>query len=557
MSKRKAAAGVCLGMLILCLALPAAVSVARAQDAAPLEIRAAKAWEFSGDDGKTWGADPPAVPGGKLGTLLARTRFDVADPSAARFWALTHALPPRMNLSYSLNGAELAVPLAGMYYRTIPAIPAKRFRRGKNELLARIRIDNRPPRHLPDRVMEDFVLMPPRGLPTLAGQKLEFRTGPILGAFGDDFFSVAIRTSVPVPVKLTATETAWVPNRRPSRRPVKELTSPAALIHRFRVPKDGRACRVTYRLEAALGEEKVATPVRTVSLPVFGPRARPKGELRFVIMGDSRSRTDDWGRSAAAVLKERPEFVVFLGDMNDHGTNDWEWDQHYLGPQSARDLLATIPLYTVPGNHEENAPLYRQLFQAPGLDDTWRAWAKEFESVLIIGIDGQWHQEHKKTYRRIDETLAKSKAKFIFLATHYPAYSSAGNGELDSKTGEPRHWSYQMGRTVIASMLLKHNATGFFAAHEHHYERSELPGGLPQIIAGTAGAPRSGRSRDAKRRNPYAKVFARSLNYCVMEVKGDTCRMTAKAPNGRVLDTITWRARRAGEGVKKPEGGRP
>ncbi len=544
MNKRTTVTALCLWALVLCLASPAALSAARAQDAAPPRIQASKAWEFSGDDGKTWAADPPAVPGGKLAVLLARASFDVADPSAARFWALSHALPPRMDLSYSLNGAEVAAPLARMYYRTIPAIPAARLRRGKNEVLARIRIDNRPPPRDPNRVMADVDLGPPRQLPTLAGQTLELKTGPILGAFGDDFFSVTIRTSVPAPVKLTAAETDWVTNWRPARQPVRELTSPAALIHRFRVPKDRRACRVTYRLEAALGDEKIAVPARAVSLPVFGFKARLDGELRFVIMGDTRSLTNDWGRSAAAVLKEKPEFVVFMGDMNDHGTNDWEWDEHYLAPQSARDLLATIPLYTVPGNHEENAPLYRQLFQAPGLDDTWRAWAKEIGSVLIIGIDGQWHQAYKKTYRRLDETLAKSKAKFIFLVTHYPAYSSAGNGKLDDETGEPRHWSYQMGRKVILPMLRKHKATAFFAAHEHHYERSELPGGLPQIIAGTAGAPRSGRSTDAKRQNPYAKVFARSLNYCVIEVKGDACKMTAKAPNGTVLDTLTWPARK-------------
>ena len=530
-------------VLVLCLALPAAMSLARAQDAAPPQVQAGKAWEFSGDDGKTWAADPPAVPGGTLGVLLARASFDIADPAAARFWALSHALPPRMDLSYSLNGAEVAAPLPGMYYRTIPAIPAARLRRGRNEVLARIRIDNRPPRRDPNRVMADVDLRPPRQLPTLTGQTLAFKTGPILGAFEDDSFSVTIRTSVPAPVKLTATETDWVTNWRPARQPVREVTSPAALIHRFRVPKDAGACRVTYRLEAELGREKVATATRAVSLPVFGYKARLDGELRFVIMGDTRSRTDDWGRTAAAVLKEKPEFVVFMGDMNDHGTNDWEWDQHYLAPQSARDLLATIPLYTVPGNHEEGAPLYRELFQAPGLDDTWRAWAKEIGSVLIIGIDGQWHRAYKKTYQRIDETLAASKAKFIFFVTHYPAYSSAGNGKLDS-AGKPRHWSYQMGREVILPMLRKHKATAFFAAHEHHYERSDIPGGPPQIIAGTAGAPRSGRSRDAKRQNPYAKVFARSLNYCVIEVKGDTCKMTAKAPNGTVLDTLTWRARK-------------
>jgi hypothetical protein len=139
--------------------------------------------------------------------------------------------------------------------------------------------------------------------------------------------------------------------------------------------------------------------------------------------------------------------------------------------------------------------------------------------------------------------MAASKAKFIFLATHYPGWSSAGNGELDSR-GRPTHWGYRNIRGTVVPLLRKHKACAYLAAHEHHYERSDLPGGLYQIIAAGAGAPRSGREPEAARQNPHAKVFAKSLNFCVFETEGDACTMKALAPDGKVLDTLTWQARK-------------
>jgi len=260
-------------------------------------------------------------------------------------------------------------------------------------------------------------------------------------------------------------------------------------------------------------------------------------------MGDSRSRTDAWAKVAAAAHKEKPAFVVFTGDMCDSGPNDWQWDEHYFAPAAAKKLLATVPFMPIKGNHEEDAAAFTELFYTSSADGRAEHWAMTVGPVLVIGINGQWHAAYRRTYQWVDKTLAGSKAKFILLATHYPAYSSSGNGKLDSR-GRPRHWAYQTGRKVIIPMLTKYKAAAMVCAHEHHYERSDLPGGLRQIIAGSCGAPTSSRSRYAARQNPYAKVFVQTTNYALFEAAGATCVFTAKDATGKVLDTLTFKARK-------------
>ncbi|KKK69849.1 hypothetical protein LCGC14_2929910, partial [marine sediment metagenome] len=265
------------------------------------------------------------------------------------------------------------------------------------------------------------------------------------------------------------------------------------------------------------------------------------GRMRFIVAGDSRSNTHDWATVSAAILAEKPDLLVFNGDMNDNGTSDWEWDTHFMGPASAKKLLATVPFYPIWGNHEGNASIMGKFFHTPSPTGAGKNWAQQIGSVQFVGLDGR--PSHRwRNNRWIDKTLAASKGKFIVFCSHYPAYSSCGNGELDSR-GQPEDSGYRIARKTILPLLRKYKAAAFMVAHEHCYERSDLPGGLTQIIAAGAGAPRSRLSDDAKAQNPYSKVFARSLHYELFEVDGDRLSFTAKAPDGKVIDRVSWQAR--------------
>ena len=63
------------------------------------------------------------------------------------------------------------------------------------------------------------------------------------------------------------------------------------------------------------------------------------------------------------------------------------------------------------------------------------------------------------------------------------------------------------------------------------------------IISGGAGAPRYSKVENAEKQNPHLKAFAAELHYCLFEIDGDTCTMTALRADGTMIDTRTWSAR--------------
>ena len=180
-----------------------------------------------------------------------------------------------------------------------------------------------------------------------AADELRIQTGPILGAFDADWFTVTCRTNAEAPVKVALAATDAEPEKVVAE-------SAAAMIHRLKVPRAAGAAR-GYVLIA--GDNALRAPLAA-------PAPIAKGEeFTFVAMGDSRTYPKHWAAVAAAALKARPRFVLFTGDMVAHGLDDASWDRDFFGP--AQELFAATPLYCVMGNHEENgAALRRDLLQS-------------------------------------------------------------------------------------------------------------------------------------------------------------------------------------------------
>ena len=511
---------------------PGPAPEARAE--APKNLLAGAKWEYSTDRGETWAPRPPIVRGGRVAVIYARTGFRVADASTFATLELTHGVPAGQRMHFFLNGQRVPVPLKGMRYKTIHAVPPKLLKRGANELTAKIGFDNRPPESKPDLVMPDAKVALATDLAALEDRHLRIHSGPVLGAVGRDYFTVTCRTNMPARVTLTVD---GVPK---SRIKLRRLISAPGLRHRFRVDKlDPRpGDKWFYRLTAFHGRH-------TVTTKRYAAKLQPAGDvLRFVALGDSRTNRNDWRRVALVTLKADPDLVVFSGDMLGRGRNDWEWDEHYFS--AAREFFARIPCYAVIGNHEEKAPLYPQLFYTPGKDGLAKNWSQLINGVLLIGIEGRddW-TAGSKNVKWLSRTLeAGAKARFIFFFSHYPAWSSANHGRLDERTGRPRERETREARAVLMPLLRKHRATAYVCGHDHVYERSEPPGGPTHIISGGAGAPRGGKAPTAAVQNPHSKVFTGRLHYCVVEVAGDTATLKATMLNGKVFDTRVWKARK-------------
>lgn len=500
----------------------------------PVDLLAGAKWQYS-VDGKNWTKKLYSVSVGKKKTVLGKLRFVVQDTSQYTCLELAKF---NTRQRYYLNGTRLTGPLKKMRYKTFGAILAKLLRKGSNTLTTRQTVHNKKPKKGMGK---------PRAVrfkPILRGMKpehLKFDIKPILGAFGPDYFTVTCRTNIPASVTVDIRETTECLRVDKFRYDLSRVEFPDGLIHRFRVKVKRGAISYNYQIKVTCQ----GRAYRTISGKVTIPPSDSKN-LRFVAMGDSRTYPKAWKKVAAAVLRDKPAFVVFSGDMVTTGWKDWHWVEQFCAP--ARELLATIPFYAVIGNHEQKAPLYYGLFYTPyspknkvGLGVNW---FQQIGPVLLIGIEGTAKfAPESENYKWLNGVLSESKAKFIFLFNHYPAWSSGHHGRLNKK-GLPRERTSQVAQKYIVPLLNKHNATAYINGHDHMYERSEHPDGLTMITSGGAGAPLYRKTKNAAAQNPYSKVFASKHHYCLIEVSGDTCTMKAVTPAGKVIDTRKWKARK-------------
>ena len=526
-----------LATAVLVLVFSATIVPAAAPTTQPVDLLKGATWKWTAEQPSTQPATSPAASRPATPShWTGEAEFQVAYPPRYASLDLLHRMNPQYKMRFTLNGHEIRPPLEGMLYKAIPGIDASWLVEGRNVLTTRI--TSTPPARAgrsPQSSTKDAEFQPPKmKLLALQPTDLEIITGPVLGISEDRKLAVTCRTNMLARVTLSAEGT--VPGRVRTAKKIKS-TSPAGLFHHFTL--EGISPRsLRYELEARTpdggGSAKLGPWTTTAQSQA--------GRLRFVALGDNRSNPDKWAAVAAAALAAKPDLVVHTGDLVSQGRLDWYWADQFFNP--AKELLATAPFYPVIGNHEGEAPLYYELF--PFLSPQARPayWRQAVDGVLLIGIDGEadWSAGGDNA-KWLEESLAGSKARFIFLITHYPAWSSSQHGRLEANSDKPAERPVRQAREVIMPLLAKYHATAMIAGHDHNYQRSEPPEGVTVIVTGGAGAPLYKESAEASRQNPYSKTFADVLNYCVFTVDGGVCTMQALTPDGKVLDTRTWTQR--------------
>ncbi|MDP7637228.1 MAG: metallophosphoesterase [Phycisphaerae bacterium] len=504
----------------------APVTAQNAKIAPPRDLLKGAGWQFSVDGGQ-FSDELPLVAADKSARITARSDFNVP---ATRLFKLGDRLPYgsltiRHDLpspAITLNSGRVTGPLKGMFYNTIPGIDPKRIHTGKNRIMVSWVVGKSRRKDTKPRSVDVPIIL----LLALQEEHLAFQTHPIVGACGKNFFSVTCRTNMLAEASLTVTD---------ANGKEFHMNSPSGLIHRFRVDGLTGGWR-RYALRAGKGTYQIEMTARA---------RRPGKGFRFVAAGDSRTCPDRWKKIAEGIARVGPELILFSGDLVADGRNDIQWDRDFFGP--ARGLLSRTPFYPVIGNHERDCPLFKEIFYTPSRDGRASNWTQSIGPVLLIGIDGRqdWSKDSKNV-EWLEKQLKDAEAEFIFMLTHYPAWTSSGHGRL-GKDGRPGELPIRQGQDVLMPLLKRYRATALIAGHDHCYERSEVENGVTMITTGGAGAPLYKKSKDARKQNPYSKVFYSKLHFCVFDVSeaGDLCTMRAIDMEGKVLDVRRWKGRSA------------
>ncbi|MCE9547713.1 MAG: hypothetical protein K8T25_19760 [Planctomycetia bacterium] len=469
------------------------------------------AWQYSNDGGQTFSDKPhPAPPpgpdprsaGGKSYPFVWKGTFELADPAktaglwvrmfeehtggnaprasicngdlvaaSGGYWKDLGFCPTLLDAAITLNGKEVPIAHGPIVQFWVPLIGE--FQKGENTVELRGNVytywggaaytgkANGPVMALDARVI------------SAEPQPCEIFNGPLLGDFGDGYFTLACRTQLPAELTVEA-KPVEANSAEPAGAAVTAV-SKLGIWHRVKVEVPKGTRQISYTLSAKVGPHVTKRGPFTLTLP--------GKQYRFAAFGHALQQPgndEPWGANSKQVHKAQPSFVVNTGNLMEQESWSFQWDKAYAGP--AAELLASVPTLTTPCNHDFTG-IFNELHYTPAADGYSHNWTKVVGPVRFIGIDGNqdWPAGGENA-KWLEEVLKAAKEKYIIVLAGYPGYTSG----INSKRFFPVHLQ---ARDVVLPLLGKYNATLMLSSWDPTYERIEpTPDkGVTQIVTGCIG----------------------------------------------------------------------
>lgn len=259
----------------------------------------------------------------------------------------------------------------------------------------------------------------------------------------------------------------------------------------------------------------------------------------FALVGDSQysSRSPEaWGHIAQRVWQDRPNFVIHAGDLVDVGTRKTDWTNHFF--PNGEVIMSRYPMYTVLGNHEQDADYYYDYMANPAPE---YYYTFHYGNAQFFMIDTNRDvAEGSEQYDWLEWQLAKSKAKWKFVVHHHPPYSSEENDHGDTYIGAS---SYGTHARNLVPLYERYEVDFCLFGHTHVYERSwplkegmiNKQNGVVYINSGGAGG---GLEDFDPVRSWFTKELQQGHHYCTFAIHGDELVFKAIDIEGRMFDTF-------------------
>ncbi len=246
--------------------------------------------------------------------------------------------------------------------------------------------------------------------------------------------------------------------------------------------------------------------------------------FRFVAYGDSRTYADDHAAVVRAIIASSPRFVLHTGDFVTEGTSAANWQREFFDP--AQPLLRNTCLFPSLGNHEGHSVHYFDLFSTPsggGIGGAqWYSFDYGTAHFVCLDTDADYSPGSAQHSWLVSD-LEANDVEWIFVFTHYPAYSSGPHGG----TAGVQTW--------LVPLFEQYGVDMVFTGHDHLYERS-YKDGVHYITTGGGGANLYPCYATP---NPYSEYCVSAHHHCTIDVSGLSAVMKARYNDGTVFDEVT------------------
>ncbi len=302
---------------------------------------------------------------------------------------------------------------------------------------------------------------------------------------------------------------------------------------------DGLKPDTPYHYEVKLGN----TPVGSGD---FRTWAAHSTRLTFFVIGDFGNGSNVQYRVADAMAKEFERrrgsadpvrFVITTGDnvyadvnllfaVRNSGDKDEDWERKFFQPY--KTLLASIPFYPSPGNHDGNSsesrrdlPTYLDNFFFPGNQPArWYRFSygdlAEFFSLdttdnTETGPPQPAYLRDGAEFRWMSAAMPTSKALWKIPYFHHPPFNAG-----------PRHLPYLHQLEPWLELFQRCGVKVVFNGHEHNFQFSEvgnLSRGIEFVISGAGGELRGGNVSQSMMKS-YIDGWSAQNHFLVVEIDG-------------------------------------
>lgn len=303
-------------------------------------------------------------------------------------------------------------------------------------------------------------------------------------------------------------------------------------VHTARLDGLRPATPYFFRVELPDGSSTDVSSFQTAPLPTDTERP-----VAFAVVGDSQNNPGVWGPLSREIWSQRPDFFVHAGDLVGTGQNTLEWRDEFFGP--AADLLQRVPMFSVLGNHENDAVNYYRYTATPTTDFRYAVrWGPAALYMLDSNRDCTVGSEQ---YEWLEWSLASCDAPWRFVVLHHPPVTSDENDYGDTyKALSPRG----DGRVSdLIPLFERYGVDAVFFGHIHSYERSwplregkvDHGRGVTYLQVGGAG----GRlEQAAPTRSWFTAALRSDHHYLMVTLASHRLEMNAFDQQGRRFDHL-------------------
>lgn len=245
--------------------------------------------------------------------------------------------------------------------------------------------------------------------------------------------------------------------------------------------------------------------------------------VRFVVLGDSGS-----GDERQYAVLEQIETVPFdlmlhTGDVAYESGKLRELESNFFDVYDG--LLSSIPAFPTSGNHDyqtQGGAPFRAVFSLPengGPEGLERWFSFDWGDVHFVALDTEMPAAAQSAW--LERDLANNSLPWTIVYLHRPPFSS---GEHGSNLGV---------RDTYVPLFERYGVDLVFAGHDHHYERTNVMGGVTYIVTGAGGRGTRGTGHSS------FTAFAESvLHFVYVEVHGAELRLHAIDATGVEFDAM-------------------